>query len=539
MDKKLSIVCFSLVMFVVSMLSPVVFASVQKYEKELKIVSGSNRDLRTFTYNGHVVSEGFAATVTTFRPVRPNEESFSKAGIAVSLGGAWFEGEGVGATHYFPFVKEMWIKIEGDSNFRNEVHPNGIATNTGTGSNCTVSWKLVLDILKIILPSILKRLFEAPPAKEWQSDLHWLKAIVRQDQPPEDILGQWHQILQTAACDFDILFQNVVGYQYLAVTAGAEIWLERYYEGREVPTISYYHIGDYSVSFTVEVPVTNEPNDPYTPSGPNSGYSGVSYNYSTSATDPNGDSLRYEFDWGDGSTTTTGYYPSGSTVYASHTWSSPGTYNVTVRAQDIYEEWSNWSPYLTVNIVDREPNTPSTPSGPTSGYRNVWYTYSTTATDPDGNNIRYEFEFSGPIPTVSFTTGWYASGQTGSITVMWETTDPPGTYYVRARAQDVYGAWSGWSAPLNVSIRDPTLTISASWGGTTNPSPGTYSYVYGTSVSVTAIPSSGYYFAYWLLDSTTYYYSNPITVTMTADHSLTAYFYSSSGGGDGCPTLFT
>lgn len=60
MDKKLSIVCFSLVMFVVSMLSPVVFASVQKYEKELKIVSGSNRDLRTFTYNGHVVSEGFA-----------------------------------------------------------------------------------------------------------------------------------------------------------------------------------------------------------------------------------------------------------------------------------------------------------------------------------------------------------------------------------------------------------------------------------------------------------------------------------------------
>ncbi len=82
------------------------------------------------------------------------------------------------------------------------------------------------------------------------------------------------------------------------------------------------------------------------------------------------------------------------------------------------------------------------------------------------------------------------------------------------------------------------LSISASWGGTTNPAPGTYSYTYGTSVSVTAIPSSGYYFAYWLLDSTTYYYSNPITVTMTADHSLKAYFYSSSGGGDGCPTLF-
>lgn len=91
---------------------------------------------------------------------------------------------------------------------------------------------------------------------------------------------------------------------------------------------------------------------------------------------------------------------------------------------------------------------------------------------------------------------------------------------------------------MQVSIRDPILSISASWGGTTNPSPGTYSYYYGTSVSVTATPSSGYYFAYWLLDSTTYYYSNPITVTMTADHSLKAYFYYSGGGGDGCPTLF-
>jgi hypothetical protein len=351
-NKKLSAVCFSLVMLVIlSMVeNPVVFAAVQKYEKELKIVGGNNRDLRTFTYNGHIVSEGFAATVTTMRPVRPNEESFSKAGIAVSLGAPWFEGEGVGAYDYFPFVKEMWIKIAGDSNFRNEVHPNGIATNIGTGANCTVSWMLVLDILEMILPSILEKLFEAPPAKEWQSDLHWLKAIVRQDQPPEDILGQWHPILRTAACDFDILFQNVLGYQYLTVTAGAAIWLEIYREGREVPTIWYYYIGDYSVSFTVEVLVTNEPNDPSTPSGYTSGYTGQSYIYSTSAVDPNGDNVRYQFDWGDSSTTTTGWYASGFTASASHTWVSSGTYYVTVRAQDVYEEWSNWSPYLTVTI---------------------------------------------------------------------------------------------------------------------------------------------------------------------------------------------
>jgi len=116
--------------------------------------------------------------------------------------------------------------------------------------------------------------------------------------------------------------------------------------------------------------------------------------------------------------------------------------------------------------VNNQPYTPSTPSGPTSGYRNVWYTYSTSTTDPDGDDIQYEFEFTGPIPTVSFTTGWYASGQTGSVTVMWETTDPLGTYYVRVRAQDVYGAWSGWSSSLQVIITGgggcPTLFV---WDG--------------------------------------------------------------------------
>jgi hypothetical protein len=123
---------------------------------------------------------------------------------------------------------------------------------------------------------------------------------------------------------------------------------------------------------------------------------------------------------------------------------------------EAYFKWAN-SP----------PNTPSTPSGPTSGYRNVWYTYSTSTIDPNGDNVRYEFEFAGPSTNVSFTTGWYASGQTGSLTVMWETTDPLGTYYVRARAQDVYDAWSGYSSSLTVTIGSgggcPMLFV---WDGT-------------------------------------------------------------------------
>jgi hypothetical protein len=133
------------------------------------------------------------------------------------------------------------------------------------------------------------------------------------------------------------------------------------------------------------------------------------------------------------------------------------------------------------------PNTPSTPSGPTSGYRNVWYTYSTSTTDPDGDNVRYQFEFTGPSTNASFTTGWYVSGQTGSITVMWETTDPLGTYQIRARAQDVYEEWSNWSPYLTVNI----VNRPRYFRGDQQTINGLLAYILGTSQSSTLQVASG------------------------------------------------
>jgi hypothetical protein len=89
-----------------------------------------------------------------------------------------------------------------------------------------------------------------------------------------------------------------------------------------------------------------------------------------------------------------------------------------------------------------------------------------------------------------------------------------------------------------------TLSISATYGGTTNPASGTYTYYGGESVTVTTTVYEGYTFDYWILDGTTFY-SNPITVAMDSDHNLKAYFeYVGGGGGGGgwqlepCPTLF-
>ena len=69
-----------------------------------------------------------------------------------------------------------------------------------------------------------------------------------------------------------------------------------------------------------------------------------------------------------------------------------------------------------------------------------------------------------------------------------------------------------------------TLTLSTTTGGTTNPSPGTYPYNQGTTVTVTATASSGYRFNHWTLDGANTGSTNPISVLMNANHTLQAVF---------------
>jgi uncharacterized repeat protein (TIGR02543 family) len=69
-----------------------------------------------------------------------------------------------------------------------------------------------------------------------------------------------------------------------------------------------------------------------------------------------------------------------------------------------------------------------------------------------------------------------------------------------------------------------TLTITATSGGTTSPSPGAHVYSSGTNVAVAAIPQSGYQFDHWELDTVNVGSANPYAVTMNADHTLHAVF---------------
>lgn len=68
------------------------------------------------------------------------------------------------------------------------------------------------------------------------------------------------------------------------------------------------------------------------------------------------------------------------------------------------------------------------------------------------------------------------------------------------------------------------LTVTSAIGGSTAPDAGTYTYSYGNEVSVTANATTGYAFNYWLLDGETNSATPTITLTLTANHTLTPVF---------------
>ena len=69
-----------------------------------------------------------------------------------------------------------------------------------------------------------------------------------------------------------------------------------------------------------------------------------------------------------------------------------------------------------------------------------------------------------------------------------------------------------------------SLTIMNATGGSTYPTLGNYSYTTGSSVQVTVIPDADYRFDHWLLDGSNAGKTNPITVTMDANHTLQPVF---------------
>jgi uncharacterized repeat protein (TIGR02543 family) len=162
-------------------------------------------------------------------------------------------------------------------------------------------------------------------------------------------------------------------------------------------------------------------------------------------------------------------------------------------------------------------------------------------------NAQYPFRYRLTISTNNYLGGY--TNPSGTVQI-----DYGLSYQVTATANPGY-VFSGWylngifQHKLNTitvtMLHDNTLTATFSQqavsleisvdpaeAATTNPSVGTLYYPSGNTVQVSVQPKPGYTFSGWYLDGAFAGIDNPISVTMTSDRKLNAYF----GGDSPAPT---
>jgi hypothetical protein len=155
-----------------------------------------------------------------------------------------------------------------------------------------------------------------------------------------------------------------------------------------------------------------------------------------------------------------------------------------------------------------------------------------------GNELIFDNVFAGVSATdttMSVGSGqtqrWLVNGYTSSATSFntmagASTKQASGTSATMTWTMSASAWWATVAVPIKPAPTGPTynltMAVSPSGGGTTDPSVGVHAAAQGSTVAITAIPASGYVFSSWsgaVTGST-----NPTTVSMTANRSVTANF---------------
>jgi hypothetical protein len=111
-------------------------------------------------------------------------------------------------------------------------------------------------------------------------------------------------------------------------------------------------------------------------------------------------------------------------------------------------EWEAFGdPTLAIGENSLAPSKPSAPEGPTTAGIRKEQTYTTSTTDPDGDELFYLFEWGDG--EYSGWVGPYGSGETAQASHQWQKK---GDYEIRVKAKDDHGVQSDWSDPLPVTL---------------------------------------------------------------------------------------
>jgi len=105
------------------------------------------------------------------------------------------------------------------------------------------------------------------------------------------------------------------------------------------------------------------------------------------------------------------------------------------------------------NIKIKKPEPPIV-DGPEFGKIGKEYQYSAITTDPDENQIFYNFDWGDGTST-----GWLGPFDSGQVTIASHTWSKSGNYSLKVKAKNMRGAESYWSEPCTVQIVSPIFNI--------------------------------------------------------------------------------
>ena len=160
---------------------------------------------------------------------------------------------------------------------------------------------------------------------------------------------------------------------------------------------------------------------PLTPVAPWADVADDSLVFLTVSADPGDLKVCYDFDWDDGSTTTTDYFQSGDTCSCPHEFADTRVHYIKVRASNERGVASGWSPSLRFRLSE-PPRLADTIFGLSRWVRDRWYHVSVQVIDPDADSVAVKF-----VWDESLATGWSAfvpSGGTARDSWKWSTTGP-------------------------------------------------------------------------------------------------------------------
>ncbi len=224
-----------------------------------------------------------------------------------------------------------------------------------------------------------------------------------------------------------------------------------------------------TVSVTSSGPVTvnTAPNLPIV-GGSQTATVNVSEGFTVTASDPQGDSITYGFDWDNDGVVDeyTDFVASGISANLSHVWPTAGTYTFKVYAKDIWNAVSAATSFtVTVNgpvnppvdpVPNRAPNAPTVTSDGTA--INSHITFTARATDPEGDQLNYGFDWDND-GVIDDYTGFVPSGVSAQLSHVWASA---GTYTVVGYARDIWGNFSvGTSITISVTSTGPATVNTA------------------------------------------------------------------------------